>query len=44
MNTKPILGYWNIRGLSSNIRYQLAYCKVDYENVFYEVAPDLTRQ
>jgi glutathione S-transferase len=38
------LGYWKIRGLASNIRYQLAYSGVEYENVFYEVtdAPELS--
>ena len=30
------LGYWKIRGLVSNIRYQLAYSKVDYTEVEYE--------
>ena len=30
-NSKPTLGYWsNIRGICSNVRYQLAYCGVDY--------------
>ena len=35
-------GYWKIRGLSSNIRYQLAYSGVDYEMIEYEQgdAPD----
>ena len=31
-----VLGYWKIRGLASNIRYQLAYSKVEYETVEYE--------
>ena len=30
-SNKPTLGYWGIRGLGSNIRYQLKYCGVDYE-------------
>jgi len=34
--TKPILGYWKIRGLASAIRYQLAYSKVDYDEEVYE--------
>jgi len=40
--SKPILGYWNIRGLVSNVRYQLAYCGVDYTMKRYGVegAPD----
>ena len=36
-------GYWKIRGLASNIRYQLAYSGVnDYEMIEYEQgdAPD----
>ena len=32
----PILGYWKIRGLGANIRYQLAYLGVEYELVEYE--------
>ena len=42
---KPILGYWKIRGLAANIRYQLAYSGVDYENVEYTQgpAPDFSR-
>lgn len=35
MITRPILGYWSIRGLGSNIRYQLAYCGVDYNMDWY---------
>lgn len=30
-SSKPVLGYWWIRGIASNIRYQLAYCNVDYD-------------
>ncbi|CAD7926032.1 unnamed protein product [Amoebophrya sp. A120] len=30
------LGYWKIRGLASNLRYQLAYGKIPYQNVVYE--------
>ena len=33
---KPILGYWKIRGLASQIRYQLAYLGIEYEMVEYE--------
>ena len=32
----PILGYWKIRGLGANIRYQLTYSGVEFENVEYE--------
>jgi glutathione S-transferase len=44
MPTKLKLGYWKIRGLASNIRYQLAHSGIEYENVFYEVtdAPELS--
>ena len=40
--TKPTLGYWKIRGLGSNIRYQLAYSGVEWNGVDYEQgdAPD----
>ena len=42
VNTKPVLGYWKIRGLAQSIRYLLVYLEVDYENKFYETgdAPD----
>merc|ERR1711957_185448 len=44
--SKPTLGYWKIRGLASNIRYQLAYCGVEYNLVEYEQgdAPDFSRE
>lgn len=35
-STKPILGYWKIRGLASAIRYQLAYSKVSFDEEVYE--------
>ena len=38
--SKPQLGYWKIRGLASNLRYQLAYQGVDYEMVEYEQGDD----
>ena len=28
---KPVLGYWNFRGMSSALRYQLIYSGVDFE-------------
>ena len=40
--SKPQLGYWKIRGLASNLRYQLAYQGVDYEMVEYEQADDFS--
>ena len=44
--TKPTLGYWKIRGLCSNLRYQLAYCGVEYNMVEYEQGdgPDFSRE
>ena len=42
---KPTLGYWAIRGLGSQIRYQLVYLGVDYQEDSYEQgdAPDFSR-
>ena len=42
--SKPILGYWKIRGLGSGIRYQLAYQGVEYDQAQYEQgdAPDFS--
>eukprot|EP00569_Conticribra_weissflogii_P012772 CAMPEP_0171388326 /NCGR_PEP_ID=MMETSP0879-20121228/40451_1 /TAXON_ID=67004 /ORGANISM="Thalassiosira weissflogii, Strain CCMP1336" /LENGTH=222 /DNA_ID=CAMNT_0011900673 /DNA_START=39 /DNA_END=707 /DNA_ORIENTATION=+ len=44
-NTKPIIGYWKIRGLAAPIHYQLAYSKVDFDQEIYEQgdAPDFSR-
>ena len=33
---KLILGYWKIRGLASNIRYQLVYQGIEFEEETYE--------
>ena len=33
---KPKLGYWKIRGLAANIRYQLKFCGVDYDLEEYQ--------
>ena len=43
--TKPTLGYWAIRGLASQIRYQLVYLGVDYQEDIYEQgdAPEFSR-
>eukprot|EP00392_Amoebophrya_sp_AT5.2_P016502 g16768.t1 len=30
------LGYWKIRGLAANLRYQLAYSTVPYDDIVYE--------
>ena len=42
---KPTLGYWAIRGLASQIRYELVYLGVDYAEDIYEQgdAPDFDR-
>lgn len=31
VSSKPVLGYWRIRGVGANIRYQLQYCGVAYD-------------
>ena len=43
--TKPTLGYWAIRGLASQIRYQLVYLGVDYQEDIYTQgdAPEFSR-
>ena len=43
--TKPVLGYWKIRGLAAQIRYMFYYLNVDFENKMYEVgdAPDFDK-
>ena len=33
---KPVLGYWNIRGLAQPIRFMLAFLAIDYEDRTYE--------
>jgi len=33
--SKPVLGYWAIRGLASPIRYLLVYLGVDFEQQLY---------
>ena len=33
---KPTLGYWNIRGLGSQIRYEMVYLGIDYDEHQYE--------
>ena len=42
---KPVLGYWKIRGLASQIRYEMVYLGVDFEENQYEQgdAPDFDR-
>ena len=32
MSSKPILGYWAIRGLAQNLKTMFAYCGVEYED------------
>jgi glutathione S-transferase len=38
MTTKPVLGYWNIRGLAQSLRCQLEYCGVEFEDKIYNVS------
>ena len=33
---RPTLGYWKIRGLASQIRYQMVYLGIDYDEHQYE--------
>jgi glutathione S-transferase len=35
-DTRPVLGYWAIRGLAQPIRYLLAYAGVNYKEVLYQ--------
>ncbi|KAL7539342.1 hypothetical protein ACHAXR_009226 [Thalassiosira sp. AJA248-18] len=44
-SSKPILGYWKIRGLASAIRYQLAYSNVSFDEELYEQSdgPEFSR-
>ena len=39
MDSKPIIGYWKIRGLGANLRYQLKYSGVEYELQEYVQGP-----
>ena len=45
MSTKPVLGYWSIRGLAHQIRHMFAYLNVDFENKMYTTgdAPDFDK-
>lgn len=45
MSTKPVLGYWDIRGLAAQIRYMFYYCGIDFEDKLYSCgdAPDFDR-
>ena len=40
LTTKPVLGYWAIRGLAQQLRTQLAYCGVEFEDKTYDVTGD----
>ena len=42
---KPVLGYWDIRGVASQIRYELVYLSVDFEETRYPIgeAPGFDR-
>jgi len=39
-NSKPVLGYWKLRGYGHPIRFLLAYMGVDYEDKMYSEAVD----
>mmetsp|Transcript_26877 Transcript_26877/g.25931 ORF Transcript_26877/g.25931 Transcript_26877/m.25931 type:complete len:219 (-) Transcript_26877:77-733(-) len=39
VESKPKFGYWNIRGLGNNLRFQLAFHGVDYEEKRYPFGP-----
>ena len=45
LSTKPVLGYWAIRGLAAQIRMMFYYLKVDFEDKLYETgdAPDFDK-
>ena len=38
-SSKPVLGYWHIRGLASQVRLMLHYAEVDFEDKVYEIGP-----
>jgi glutathione S-transferase len=40
MSSKPVLGYWRIRGLGQPIRLLLAYLQVDYDEKLYDERDD----
>ncbi|ODM95748.1 Glutathione S-transferase Mu 2 [Orchesella cincta] len=41
--SKPVLGYWKIRGLAHPVRFLLAYLEVDFEDKYYELTPELKK-
>jgi len=41
---KPTLGYWKIRGLVQPVRFILAYTGTEYDQKYYEIGPDLSRE
>nr|M1RIR6.1 RecName: Full=Glutathione S-transferase; AltName: Full=GST class-mu; AltName: Allergen=Tyr p 8 [Tyrophagus putrescentiae]AAX34055.1 Sui m 8 allergen [Suidasia medanensis]AGG10560.1 Tyr p 8 allergen [Tyrophagus putrescentiae] len=43
MSSKPVLGYWDIRGLAQPIRLLLAYLDVDYEDKRYQLGANFDR-
>ncbi|CAL8149212.1 unnamed protein product [Orchesella dallaii] len=40
--SKPLLGYWKIRGLGHPIRFLLSYLEVEFDEKYYELTPELT--
>jgi len=39
LKSKPVLGYWNIRGLAAPLRYLMYYCGVEFEDKQYACGP-----
>lgn len=39
LHSRPVLGYWNCRGLGAQIRYLLYFCQVDFEDKQYARGP-----
>ena len=44
--TKPVLGYWPVRGRAASIRYLFGYLGIDLKEEIYEVgpAPEFSKQ
>lgn len=38
---KPVLGYWDIRGLAQAIRYQLIYQNIDFVDYYHKHTEDI---
>jgi len=40
----PVLGYWKIRGFAQPIRLLLAYLQISFQDKWYEIGEDLSRE